>query len=243
MKSYFAKNSNIDADKIFCVSIMPCTAKKYECDVPEVNDAEHGKDVDAVLTTREVARLIKMKSINVSTLPEEEFDSPLGVGTGAGVIFGATGGVMEAALRTAASILNGGVNPDADAFKAVRGLDGRKEFTVTAGDVTVKACVVSGLANTRKVIEDIRSGVSDYDFVEVMACPGGCAGGGGQPICDGAELAGVRGDKLYALDKNNSLRFSHENPSVIQAYEEYFEKPLSHVSHKLLHTEQTEWTL
>jgi len=241
-KTYFAEKSGIDPDKIFCVSIMPCTAKKYEFDVPEVNDAGHGKDVDLSLTTREVDRLLKMKNVNVWALKEEEFDSPLGAGTGAAVIFGATGGVMEAALRTAAFVLEG-KNPDPDAFRAVRGLDGRKELTVTAGGVTVKACVASGLGNARAVIEDLRSGRADYDFVEIMACPGGCAGGGGQPITDGCELAGERGAKLYTIDKNNPLRFSHENPSVIQVYEEFFEKPLSHKSHELLHTDQTKWTL
>ena len=241
-KSYFAQKVGVDPQKIFCVSIMPCTAKKYECGVPEVNDAGAGRDVDAVLTTREVDRLLRMKGVNVRTLPEEEFDSPLGAGTGAAVIFGATGGVMEAALRTCYFVLEGH-NPDPDAFQVVRGLDGRKEVTVTIAGIPVRACVASGLGNTRKVIEDIRAGRKEYDFVEIMACPGGCAGGGGQPISDGEELAGERGARLYALDKQNSLRFSHENPSVQQAYSEFFEKPLSHKSHELLHTDQTKWTL
>ena len=174
--------------------------------------------------------------------PEEEFDSPLGTGTGAAVIFGATGGVMEAALRTAYYVLEG-KNPDADIFSVVRGLDGRKELTVTVGDKTVRACVASGLANARRVVEDIRNGVAEYDFVEIMACPGGCAGGGGQPISDGCELAGERGQRLYELDAANVLRFSHENPAVLSAYKEYFEKPLSHKAHELLHTDQTKWTI
>lgn len=241
-KTYFAEKIGVEAKNIFCVSIMPCTAKKYECDVLEVNDSGADKDVDIVLTTREVDRLIKKMSINVSVLPEEEFDSPLGTGTGAAVIFGATGGVMEAALRTAYYVLEG-KNPDADIFSVVRGLDGRKELTVTVGDKSVRACVASGLANARRVVEDIRNGVAEYDFVEIMACPGGCAGGGGQPISDGCELAGERGQRLYELDEANELRFSHENPAVLSAYKEYFEKPLSHKAHELLHTDQTKWTI
>ncbi len=241
-KTWFAERTGIDANKIFCISVMPCTAKKYECSVPEVNDAGFGRDVDASITTRELGHLLRMRNVNVWALKEEEFDSPLGEGTGAAVIFGATGGVMEAALRTAAFVLEGH-NPDPDAFKAVRGLDGRKELTVTAGGVTVKACVASGLRNARTVVEDIRAGRADYDFVEIMACPGGCAGGGGQPITDGCEQAGERGAKLYTIDKQNPVRFSHENRSVIKAYEEFFEKPLSHKAHELLHTDQTKWSL
>ena len=240
-KTYFAEKIGKAAKDIFCVSIMPCTAKKFECDVKEVN-AAGDKDVDLVLTTREVDRLIRTLQINVGMLAEEEFDSPLGTGSGAGVIFGATGGVMEAALRTAYFVLEG-KNPDADAFKAVRGPDGRKEVTVTIGGVPVRACVASGLANARKVVEDIRSGKSQYDFVEIMACPGGCAGGGGQPIFDGCELAEERGDVLYKLDAANKLRFSHENPDVAALYRDYLEKPLSHKAHELLHTDQTKWSL
>jgi len=241
-KSYFAKSKGIDPKDIFCVSVMPCTAKKYECGVPEVNDAGAGADVDVVLTTREIDRLLRLKCVNVFQLPEEEFDSPLGTGSGAGVIFGATGGVMEAALRTAYYILEGHT-PAPDEFRAVRGLDGRKEVTVTIAGIPVRACVASGLVNARKVVEDIRLGRAEYDFVEIMACPGGCAGGGGQPITDGMELAGERGERLYALDRNNQLRFSHENPSVQKLYQDFMEAPLSHKAHELLHTEQTKWTL
>jgi len=241
-KTYFAEKEGLDPKKIFCVSVMPCTAKKYECSVPEVNDSGAGRDVDAVLTTREIDRLIKMMGINVFALEEEEFDSPLGSGTGAAVIFGATGGVMEAALRTAYFVLEG-KNPDPDAFSAVRGLDGRKEVTVTIAGIPVKACVASGLGNTRKVMEDIISGKADYDFVEIMACPGGCAGGGGQPIHDGCELAGERGQILYQLDADNPIRYSHENPDVQALYKEYLEKPLGEKSHKLLHTHQKTWSL
>ena len=249
-KTYFAEKIGKEAKDVFCVSIMPCTAKKYECDVPEVNsaapDTQHQapgtKDVDLVLTTREVDRLIKTLGMNVCLLPEEEFDSPLGTGSGAGVIFGATGGVMEAALRTAYFVLEK-KNPPADAFKVVRGLDGRKEVTVTIGGIPVRACVASGLANARKVVEDVLNGRAQYDFVEIMACPGGCAGGGGQPMFDGCELAGERGEALYALDAANKLRFSHENPDVATLYRDYLEKPLSHRAHELLHTDQAKWTL
>ena len=234
VKTYFAEKIGKDPKDIFCVSIMPCTAKKYEREVME--------GVDLVLTTREVDRLLNVLSVNVGMLKEEEFDSPLGTGSGAGVIFGATGGVMEAALRTAYFVLEG-KNPEADAFKAVRGPDGRKEVTVTIAGIPVRACVASGLANARKVVEDIRSGKSQYDFVEIMACPGGCAGGGGQPIFDGCELAEDRGQVLYDLDKANKLRFSHENPEVAALYKDFLEKPLSHKAHELLHTDQTTWKL
>ena len=240
-KTYFAARIGKEAKDIFCVSIMPCTAKKFECDVKEVNAASD-KDVDLVLTTREVDRLINSLSINVGMLPEEDFDSPLGTGSGAGVIFGATGGVMEAALRTAYYVLEK-KNPDADAFKAVRGPDGRKEVTVTIAGVPVRACVASGLANARQVVEDIRNGRVQYDFVEIMACPGGCAGGGGQPMFDGCELAEERGQELYRLDASNKLRFSHENPDVAELYRDYLGQPLGAKAHELLHTDQTKWTL
>ena len=240
-KTWFAKTHNIDPKDIFCVSVMPCVAKKYECAVPEINSSGF-RDVDAVLTTREVDRLLRLKWINVADLPEEEFDSPLGEGTGAAVIFGATGGVMEAALRTAYAVLEGH-NPDPDAFQAVRGTDGRKEISATIGGVPVRACVASGLANARAVVEDIRAGRAQYDFVEIMACPGGCAGGGGQPFQEGMELAGERGETLYKIDRNNPVRFSHENASVQKAYDDFFDKPLSHRAHELLHTDQTKWSL
>lgn len=241
-KSYYAELLNVDPNKICSISIMPCTAKKHECDIPIMDDAEAGRDVDFVLTTREVDRLIRAEQIIPELLQEEEFDKPLGEGSGAAVIFGATGGVMEAALRTVYAVLEG-KNPDPDAFKVVRGLDGIKEAEVEIAGLKVKAAIVSGLGNTRKLMDDIKSGRKYYDFVEVMACPGGCAGGGGQPICDGVELADVRGQKLYDLDRNNVLRFSHENASVNEAYEKYFEKPLSHKSHKLLHTDHDGWKM
>ena len=238
-KSYYAKLLDVDPEKIFCVSVMPCSAKKYECDVAEVNDAA-SKDVDVVLTTRELDRLLR--GTDVAALPEEDFDQPLGVGTGAAVIFGATGGVMEAALRSAYYLITG-ENPDPDAFSDLRSLKGWREYTFTVKDLPLKIAVATGLGSARALIEALRAGEAQYDFVEVMACPGGCAGGGGQPICDGQELAGERGARLYALDKDNPLRFSHENPSVRALYRDYMEAPLSHKAHHLLHTDQTKWKL
>ncbi len=241
-KTYFAEKAGIDPKKICSISVMPCSSKKYECDVPEINS--HEKDVDIVLTTREFSRMLKASHINTEALEEAEFDSPLGTGSGAGVIFGATGGVMEAALRTAHYMLTG-KNTDADSFRCVRREDdfGIREASVTINNTTLRAAIVSGLANTKALMENIKSGRANYDFVEVMACPGGCAGGGGQPITDGAELSKCRAEKLYALDSANALRFSHENTDVQALYREYLEKPLSRKAHELLHTEQKNWTL
>lgn len=241
-KSYFAEKIGVDPKDIFCVSVMPCTAKKQETAIPNLNDACGDPDVDVVLTTRELAKMIKSDHINVKNLPEVEFDSPLGAATGAGVIFGATGGVMEAALRTAYYLVTG-KNPDADAFMSVRGLDGWKEAEVDVNGIKVKVAVASGLGNTRKLIEAMKSGKVSYDFIEIMACPGGCAGGGGQPIHDGEEKAGERGEILYCLDRSYERRFSHENPEVLKLYEDYLEKPLSHKAHHLLHTDLNEWSM
>lgn len=242
-KTYFAEQVlNVDPERIFSVSIMPCIAKKEECAIPNINDSGAGMDVDMVLTTREFDRVLRSELITPINLEEEEFDSPLGIASGAGVIFGATGGVMEAALRTAYYIING-ENPKPDAFQMVRGLDGVKEASLEIGGIPVRAAVVSGLANTKRLLERIKAGACEYDFVEVMACPGGCAGGGGQPITEGCEMAGSRGAKLYALDQKNPLRFSHENPSVLEAYHEYFEKPFSHRAHELLHTDHFGWNM
>ena len=214
---------------------MPCLAKKHEVDIPVMNDAGAGQDVDLSLTTRELDRMIRAEHIDVNSLEEEEFDTPLGSGTGAAVIFGATGGVMEAALRSAYYLVTG-TNPPADAFKDVRGLDGWKEATFDVNGIPVRVAVASGLGNTRKLMEAIRAGEVEYDFVEIMACPGGCAGGGGQPIHEAQELAGERGQVLYGLDAVNELRFSHENPDIITLYKDYLEKPMSHRAHKLLHS-------
>lgn len=241
-KSYYAKLLEVEPDQIFCVSIMPCTAKKYECGVPQVNDTGAEADVDVALTTREFVRMLRTSQVNVATLEEDTFDEPLGLGTGAGVIFGATGGVMEAALRSAVYFATG-KNPRADEFTVVRGLEGIREASVEINGTTVRAAIASGLGNARKLMERLDKGEVHYDFVEIMACPGGCAGGGGQPIHDGQELAGVRGKKLYALDQECELRFSHENPAIIQVYDKFLEKPLSHKSHTLLHTRQADWDL
>ena len=242
-KSYFAEKMGLDPHKICVVSVMPCTAKKSECAQPNQNDACGDPDVDYVLTTRELERMLRGDNVDPTTLPESEFDSPLGTGTGAAVIFGATGGVMDAALRSAYFLVTGS-NLDADTFTAVRGMDGWKEAAFTIpGAGEVKVAVVSGLGNTRKLMEAIDKGRVEYDFVEVMACPGGCAGGGGQPIHDGLELAQERGDILWTLDKNAQIRFSHENPEVQTLYAEYLEKPLGHRSHHLLHTDHHGWEM
>ena len=239
-KSYFAERIGVDPSKIYCISVMPCLAKKHEVDIPVMNDACAGQDVDLSLTTRELDRMIRAEHIDVNSLEEEEFDTPLGSGTGAAVIFGATGGVMEAALRSAYYLVTG-TNPPADAFKDVRGLDGWKEATFDVNGIPVRVAVASGLGNTRKLMEAIRAGEVEYDFVEIMACPGGCAGGGGQPIHEAQELAGERGQVLYGLDAVNELRFSHENPDIITLYKDYLEKPMSHRAHKLLHTDHEAW--
>ncbi|MBQ6265767.1 MAG: iron hydrogenase small subunit [Clostridia bacterium] len=239
-KTYFTEKAGVAPENIFSVSIMPCTSKKSECDIETLNGSGE-KDVDVVLTTREVDRLIKASNIDVAALEEEDFDSPLGDGSGAAVIFGATGGVMEAALRSAYYLVTG-KKPDPDAFRSVRGFDGPwREAQIDIDGTTVNVAVASGLANTRALLEAIRAGKVSYDFVEIMACPGGCGGGGGQPIHDGEELAQARDENLYTLDKNNPVRFSHENPAVLKVYEEYFGKPLSHKAHELLHTDHFSW--
>ena len=243
-KSYFAKKADIDPARICSISIMPCVSKKEEAALPQMADAGYGQDVDIVITTRELVRMIRAESVYPMALDEVEFDSPLGEYSGAGVIFGATGGVMEAALRTAYNLVTG-KNPDPDAFKVVRGLgDGPwKEATFDVGGVEVKTATVHGLGNARKLLEAVKRGDAAYDFVEVMACPGGCVGGGGQPIHEGKEMAEIRSRNLYFLDSQNERRFSHENPEVLKTYEEYLEKPLSRMSHKLLHTDHHGWDM
>lgn len=243
VKSYFADQLNVDPKKLFVVSIMPCTAKKAEAALPTMKDAEGDRDVDVVLTTREIVRMFRGEQINPAVLPETPFDSPLGTGTGAAVVFGATGGVMDAALRSAYYMVTG-KNPDPDAFHSVRGLDSWKEavFTIPgAGDVRV--AVVSSLGATRKLMNAIDAGEVDYDFVEVMACPGGCAGGGGQPIHDGVEMAARRGGVLWRLDRTADIRFSHENADVQALYKEYLRQPLGHKAHTLLHTDHFGWKM
>ena len=242
-KSYFADKIGVDPHKMRVISVMPCTAKKSEADIPNLNDACGDKDVDVVITTRELGRLLKQYHVNVRDLEETPFDSPLGSGTGAAVIFGATGGVMDAALRSAYFLVTG-TNPPADAFTAVRGMKGWKEASFEVpGAGTVRVAVVSGLGNTRALMEAVKSGEAEYDFVEVMACPGGCSGGGGQPIRDGQELADTRGKVLWNLDQKSVLRYSHENPDVQALYAEFLGKPLGEKSHHLLHTDLTEWSV
>ena len=242
-KSYFAEKIGADPHDIFVVSVMPCIAKKSECAQPTMTDACGDADVDVVLTTREMVRMFRGEQILPATLTETPFDSPLGTGTGAAVIFGSTGGVMDAALRSAYHMITG-KNPDPDAFSAVRGMDGWKEarFSIP-GAGTVRIAVVSGLANTRHLMRALEKGEVSYDFVEVMACPGGCAGGGGQPIHDNMELAESRGNVLWALDKAESVRFSHENPDVAALYRDYLGSPMSPRAHHLLHTDHNGWKM
>ena len=242
-KSFFAEKIGVDPHKMRVISVMPCTAKKSECDIPNLKDACGDPDVDVVITTRELGRLLRSYHVNVKELKDEPFDSPLGSGTGAAVIFGATGGVMDAALRSAYYLVTG-TNPPADAFTAVRGMKGWKEASFEVpGAGTVRVAVASGLGNTRALMEAVRKGEVEYDFVEIMACPGGCSGGGGQPIHEGEELADTRGRILWNLDKNSVLRYSHENPDVQALYKEYLLQPLGHRSHHLLHTDLTEWSV
>lgn len=235
-KTYFAQKKGIDPHNICSISIMPCVSKKREASFSYMRSAGAGQDVDIVLTTREFVRMIRAEHINPKFLKEQAFDSPLGESTGAGVIFGVTGGVMEAALRTAYAVVEGH-NSEPDAFREVRGEKGRREADFRLGDKTLHTCTVSGLGNAQELMQDIINGRVSYDFVEVMACPGGCVGGGGQPIHDGCELAAERGQKLYGLDGERKLRFSHENPEVQRAYEEFLGAPLSAKAHELLHSE------
>lgn len=244
IKNYFADKINEDPENIFSVSIMPCMAKKAECAYPNMHTTDAGPDVDVVLNTREFADYLRSLHLDVANLPEDEFDSPLGEGTGAAVIFGATGGVMEAALRSAYFLVTG-ENPDPDAFYEVRGLDGWKEASFDIAGTQLRVAVASGLGNARKLIEALRRGEVSYDFVEVMACPGGCVNGGGQPIHEGKEeeMKEIRSKTLYDLDAKNELRFSHENPDVVKVYNEYLEKPLSPLAHHLLHTDHEAWEM
>lgn len=242
LKTYYADYLDLDPHKIFSVSIMPCVAKKAECAYPNMNDACGDPDVDVVLTVREIERLIRADHLDVAHLEDAPFDDPLGTGTGAGAIFGATGGVMEAALRTAYHLVTGKTPVD-DMFQAIRGLDGWKEATFDLDGTNVRVAVVSGLANAGKLCDAILAGTVHYDFVEVMACPGGCVGGGGQPIHDGAELAGERGQELYGLDKVSQWRNSYENPSIVACYRDFLEEPLSARSEELLHTNHHVWSM
>lgn len=237
LKTYYCEKNGIDPEKLFVVSVIPCTAKKFE-----VTRDELGHYTDAAITTRELAKMIKEAGVDFVNLPDGAFDTPFEEASGAGAIFGATGGVMEAALRTAAVKLGGDGAPLE--FKEVRGTAGVKEAEYTVGGKTVKVAVASGLGNARAVIEDIKSGKKNYAFVEIMACPGGCINGGGQPyvhdeIRNNIDLKAVRAQALYDYDCDSRLRRSHENPAVEKLYAEFLEKPNSHKAHKLLHTTYT----
>lgn len=236
-KTYYAQKEGLDPASIFVVSIMPCTAKKFECQRPEMNGSGF-QDVDVVLTTRELGRMLKKAAINFTELPEDKFDDPLGISTGAAVIFGATGGVMEAALRTAYEIITGSTLTNLD-FVEVRGLEGVKEASVDVGGLEVKVAVSHGLGNARKLMDAILAGEANYHFIEIMCCPGGCIGGGGQPIPTDLEIRAKRIAGIYNADEKMELRKSHENPAVQQLYKEFLEHPLGHKSHELLHTHYT----
>ncbi len=235
-KTYFAEKMGIDPAKICCISVMPCTAKKDECTWEGMDSTGAGQDVDYVLTTRELARMIRAEAIQPEAVPESEYDSPLGEYTGAGVIFGATGGVMEAALRTGFKLVTG-KNPGPDVFREVRGMKPWKEAEFNVGGTILHTAVVHGLGNVRKLVEALKRGEVHYDFVEVMACPGGCVGGGGQPIHDGEEYAERRAPVLYDIDRKKPIRFSHENPEIVKLYESYLGEPCGEKAHHLLHVE------
>ena len=233
-KTYYAEKSGIDVKNIVSVSIMPCTAKKAEAVRPEFS-TNGIQDVDYVLTTRELGRMIKEAGIDFAALPAEQYDAPFGISTGAGVIFGSSGGVMEAALRTVAEVVTGKPLESIE-FTAVRGLAGIKAAAVPIGDLTVKIAVANALSNARIMMDKIRAGEADYQFIEIMACPGGCIGGGGQPVpvCEETRLNRIAA--IYECDQDSQIRKSHENPAVKELYDTWLGKPLGEKSHHLLHT-------
>ena len=240
IKSYYAKKYNIDPSKICVVSIMPCIAKKYEAQRPEM-EQDGIRDVDLVITTRELARMIKQNDLDFANLEESNFDDPMGEATGAGAIFGTTGGVMEAALRTAADILEGTDVKEIE-YKDVRGEKGIKEAKLNIAGKEINIAVASGLKNARKIMNDIKDKKSKYDFIEIMACPGGCIMGGGQPIKSSKiratqDVRKNRADSLYTIDERSKIRKSHQNPTLIKIYKEFFEKPGGEIAHKYLHTD------
>jgi len=239
LKSYYAEKEGIDPSKIFVVSVMPCTAKKFEAQRPEMSSTGY-PDVDVVLTTRELARMIREAGIDFKDLPDRYFDDPMGEASGAAVIFGATGGVMEAALRTVAEVLSGKPADNIE-YNEVRGVEGIKEATIQLEGLTLKAAVAHGLGNARKLLDKIKAGEADYHFVEIMACPGGCVNGGGQPIQPSEvrswiDIRTERAKAIYEEDKSLPIRKSHENPKIKMLYDEFFGKPGSHKAHELLHT-------
>ena len=238
-KTYFAKRNGLDPRELFIVSIMPCTAKKFEIIRPEMG-REGYRDVDANLTTRELARMLKQASIDFVNLPDEEFDPMLGDSTGAAVIFGVTGGVMEAALRTVADVLTG-QDMDKIEYEDVRGLEGIKEATVDIAGMEIKIAIAHGTANAGKLLDAIRRGEKNYHFIEIMGCPGGCVTGGGQPYVDSraryeVDPRAARARATYGVDRDMPIRKSHKNPSVKKLYEEFLGEPCGHKSHELLHT-------
>ena len=240
IKSYYAEKQGINPEDIYVVSIMPCTAKKFEAQRDELS-VNGLQDVDAVLTTRELAAMIREAGIQYAKLPDEVFDTPFGdAATGAAVIFGVTGGVMEAALRTVAEILSGKSLEKVE-FEAVRGFEGVKFANVPAGDITVRAAIAHGLANAKKLLDSIKAGEVEVDFIEIMACPNGCITGGGQPIVSNKErmekdIAAIRAKAIYDEDRSLPIRKSHENPYVQELYKEFLGEPCGHKSHELLHT-------
>jgi len=234
-KSYFAEKTGIDRKDLVVVSIMPCLAKKYECQREEFT-VDGNQDVDFSISTRELAAFIKQANINFQSLEDEEFDTPLGESTGAAVIFGTTGGVIEAACRTAYEVFTGKKLEKID-FQELRGMDGVRSATLDFNGTPIKIGIAHGLGNARKLLDDVKSGKSDFTAIEVMACPGGCIGGGGQPLHHGnSEIIKARATAIYKEDKQKPLRKSHENPFIIKLYEEYLGKPGSEKSHHLLHT-------
>ena len=239
IKSYYARKFNIDPSKIFVVSVMPCIAKKYECTREEMEE-DGLRDVDAVITTRELSRMIKQANIEFNSLEDTDFDDPMGEASGAGAIFGTTGGVMEAALRTAADTIERKSLGQFE-YKAVRGGAGIKRATVNIAGKDINVVVASGLKNARKIMDEIRAGNVDYQFVEIMACPGGCIMGGGQPIKSSkirstVDVRKLRADSLYTIDEKSTIRKSHENPTIKTIYKEFFGEPGSEKAHKYLHT-------
>lgn len=233
-KTYYAEKNNIPKENMFVVSIMPCTAKKYECARPEMNDSGY-QDVDVVLTTRELAKMIRTRGLDLAKMPEEEFDNPLGLASGAGAIFGTSGGVMEAALRSVYEMVTGNVAGDLD-FVGVRGHEAIKEASLDLNGTTVKVAVTSGLKNAKILLDKIRAGECDYHFIEVMCCPGGCVGGGGQPFRTTAAIKAQRMDGLYKVDMKSTYRQSHKNPEIKKLYEDFLGEPNGHKAHELLHT-------
>jgi NADP-reducing hydrogenase subunit HndD len=239
LKTYYAEKNNIDPKKIVSVSVMPCTAKKFEIG-REDQSAAGVPDVDISITTRELARMIERVGINFLSLPDEQFDDPLGRSTGASVIFGATGGVMEAALRTAVETITGSELESPD-FKEVRGTKGIKEATYEAAGLKVNVAVASGLSNARQLLDDVKSGKANYHFIEIMGCPGGCVNGGGQPQQPGTvrnftDIRTLRAKALYDQDATMAVRKSHENEAIKTLYKDYLEQPGSHKAHHILHT-------